>query len=187
MQKLLFIIVFIFHFQNLLLAQNSGISVELHYPLTMPAEKNNYSDVNGVFGMGFQFQFTDNEVLNYGIEYKFDMNQTYQRYDYGSSQTDSFNFMMNHLNVFSKTNLNRAQNIKFYTDAGFTFYKYKEGQGQQGFTGFNVGAGLNYEFIEKFYFQATYHYINTGIKQQQTDFIDKENFNLFRIGIGFKI
>ncbi len=94
MQKLLFILVLFFHFQNLLFAQNSGISVELHYPLTMPAEKNNYSDVNGFFGMGFQFQFTDNEVLNYGIEYKFDLNQTYQRYDYGSSQTDSFNFMM---------------------------------------------------------------------------------------------
>ncbi len=187
MQKLILFSAFIFQFQNQLFAQNSGISVGLHYPLTIPAEKNNYSDVNGTFGMGFQFQFTDDEVFNYGLEYEFDMNQTYQRYDFGSSQTDSFNFMMNHLNGFTKINLDRAQNIKFYTDAGFTFYKYKEGQGQQGFTGFNVGAGLNYEFIEKFYFQATYHYINTGIKQQQTGFIDKENFNLFRIGIGFKI
>lgn len=184
MRNFIFLTIFLSSLLNVF-AQKTGISAELHYPFLMPSDKNNYSDVNGIFGGAFQFQFTDNEVVNYGIEYKFDINQTYQKYE--NSTPDKFNFVMNHINGVLKVNLDLMQKTQLYTDAGFTFYKYKGGSQQQGFTGFNVGAGLNYQFIEQFYGQLTYNYVNAGIKQQQTGFQDKENYGIVRLTIGFKI
>lgn len=184
MRKIIILLVLISNF-CLGFAQNSGIIAELHYPLLMPSDKNNYSEVNGVFGGAFQFQFTDNELVNYGIEYKFDLNQTYQKFEYTTAER--LTFIMNHLNGVLKVNLDLMQKTKLYTNAGFTFYKYKGGAEQQGFTGFNVGAGLNYQFIDQFYGQVSYNFVNAGIKQLQTDFHDKENFGIFRITIGLKI
>ena len=166
-------------------AQNSGVSVELHYPLMSANENNNYSDVSGLFGAAFQFQFTDHEVFNYGVEYKFDLNQSFQRYE--GSPGSSFNFMMNQINGFGKVNIDALKKTKIYTNAGFVFYKYKDSQYQPGFTGFNIGGGLSYEFIEKFYAQISYNYIHAGLKQRQTGFVDVENFSALRMGIGFKI
>ena len=185
MRKIIVFIFIVLSFVGMSFSQSTGITVELHYPITGAHENNNYSDVTGIFGAGFQFQFSDAEFVNYGLEYKFDLNQTYQRYE--GSASENINFMMNHLNGFAKINLDLMQKTKVYTNAGFTFYKYKGGQSQQGFTGFNAGAGLSYEFVEKFYAQASYNYIKAGLKQKQTGFVDSETFSTFRIGIGFKL
>jgi len=166
-------------------AQKSGINAEIHYPFTIPNEKNNYPQVDGIFGGAFQFIFTDSEFANYGIEYKFDSNQTYQKYEY--SNPVKINFVMSHINGVLKVNIDAMQKAKLYTDAGFTFYKYKKGLGQQGFTGFNVGAGLSYDFIDQFYGQLTYNYVHAGLKQQSSDFKDKEKFGIVHVTLGFKI
>jgi opacity protein-like surface antigen len=180
------IILFLFTLISILSnAQISGINAEIHYPFTMPGDKNNFSEVDGIFGGAFQFQFTDNEFVNYGIEYKFDINQSYQKYE--NTSVNKFNFVMNHINGVLKVNLDLMQKAKLYTDAGFTFYKYKGGVSQQGFSGFNVGAGLSYDFVDQFYGQLTYNYVNSGLKQQQSGFEDKEKFGVARITLGFKI
>lgn len=180
-----FLLALFLFFEINLTAQNSGVSVELHYPYVSSNSNNNYSDVNGIFGGVVRFQFTDNDFANYGISYQFDMSQTYEK-NY-INDVNKLNFLMNHIDGFVLLKLDDVNDLQFLIQSGFTFYKYKENNYQPGFTGFNIGGGLQYPLNEKFYIHATYNWLKATIKQKQTNFVDGEKYGIVRAGIGFNI
>lgn len=168
-------------------AQDSGVSFELHYPAIFADENNNYSDVQGVFGGAIQYQLTDNNKFNYGVEYKFDISQVKKVGRDSTIPVTNRNILINHLNIFSKLNLDDYEKFKMYVDAGFSTYKDQENSKSQSFNGFNGGLGLSYDMIERVYLHTSFNYIKAFKKDKQTDNVETESQQIIRIGIGFKL
>ena len=186
MRKYLFIFIVSFFSLTQTKAQDSGLSFELHYPLVFADDLNSFSDVQGIFGGALQYQLTDNHKFNYGVEYRFDLSQS-RKDNFNVITSTSFQYLMNHINLFTKLNVDEMEKFKVYIDAGFTVYKYKEGSNSQSYTGFNGGLGFNYDIMRRIYLQANFNYIKSFKKQQQTSFVDKESHQIIRFGLGFKI
>lgn len=167
-------------------AQNSGVAFELHYPIIIPADANYVNDISGIIGGSISFQFTDNPVYNYGLKYTFDQLASRANSRYTTAVTE-LNFMTHHIDGFGTVNLNSTQTVKGVLEAGISFYKYRESTLQPSYFGYNVGPGINVEFHERFYAFASYHFIKTGLKDKQTEFIEKETMQAIRAGIGFKL
>lgn len=168
-------------------AQDSGVSFELHYPAIFANENNNYSDVQGVFGGAIQYRLSDNNKFNYGVEYKFDISQVKDVRRESTIPVTSRNILINHINIFSKLDLDDYQKFKMYVDAGFSTYKDKENSNSQSFNGFNGGIGLSYDMIERVYLHTSFNYIKAFKKDKQTDNVETESQQIIRIGIGFKL
>jgi len=166
------------------IAQDSGLSFELHYPLVFENPNNQYSETQGVFGGALQYQLTANDRFNYGVEYKFDLNQTKKITEISS---EDLQFILNHLNLFAKINLDDTNAFKLYVDGGLTIYKYKQSVASQSYTGFNAGLGFSYDIMERIYLHTNFNFIKSFKKQQQTGFVDTESKQVIRLGLGFKI
>jgi len=167
------------------IAQDSGLSLELHYPLDFEKSTNQYTDVQGIFGATLQYQLTDNDKFNYGVEYKFDLNQANKVLEY--SPSSQFNFLVNHINLFAKMNLDEYEKFKLYIAGGFSVYNYNKSSTSSGYTGFNGGVGLSYDLVERVYFQTNFSYVKAFLKKRQTGFVDTESRQIIRFGVGFKI
>jgi hypothetical protein len=167
-------------------AQNSGVSFELHYPIIIPDSKNYVDEANGIIGGSVQFQFSNSDLLNYGIKYKFDQIASRVTFE-NTSTVNDLNFLTHHINLFGNYNLDRSETIKAVLESGITFYKYKNSSTNPAFFGFNISPGLNVQFHEKFYGLLNYSYVKTSLKQKQTNFRDRETMQFVRIGFGFKL
>ncbi len=180
---LLLVVIFSFSFQNI--AQDSGLSFEVHYPLIFSDKNNTYSDTSGVLGGVLQYQFTDNIPFNFGVEYKFDLLQTVENLSEFTEPTKR-NFLINNLNVFSKMLFVTIPELQLYTSAGFTTYKYKNTTAGRSHIGFNAGAGLSYDIFEQIYFLASYSFIKATLKQNDGESLTSDKHHLVRLGAGFK-
>lgn len=185
--KRLFLLTSIFFALTLSLqAQDSGVSFELHYPFAIADVQNNTTELTGLLGAAVGFQFSNMSNFNYGIKYKFDQ-YTYSQDRLNSIQTERKNFMMHNINGFGKYYINYSGTMEAVFEGGLTFYKYNKSNTQPSYFGFNLNPGLNYNFHENFYALVNYSYINTGLKDRQTEYVKKEQFHVFRVGIGFKL
>lgn len=167
-------------------AQESGISLEIHYPIVIADPSNFSSEISGLFGANFLFQFSNNEMIDYGIKYTFDQIQTQQSI-YNNNQINKYNFVMSHIDGFGVIDLNSQKNLKANIEGGISFYKYQKSTTQPGYFGFNAGTGLNYEFERRFYAFLHYNFIRTSRNEKQTDYVKIEKIQAFRIGIGLKL
>ncbi len=167
------------------MAQDSGLSFELHYPLDFEKTTNQYTDVQGIFGGALQYRLTDNDKLNYGIAYKFDLIQANKILPY--SPTKKFNFLVNHINLFGKLNLDNSNLLQLQVTGGLSVYNYNKSSNNSGYTGFNAGVGLSYNLVERVYFHTNFSYIKAFLKQKQTGFVDTESRQIIRFGVGFRI
>lgn len=184
MRKFLIVLIVLFSSYSTLQAQDSGLSFELHYPLVFENANNQYSETQGIFGGALQYQLTANDRINYGLEYKFDLNQTKRILD---SYSEDLQFMLNHINVFTKISLDEHNAFKMYIDGGLTIYKYKQSVASQSYSGFNAGLGFSYDIMERIYIHTNFNYIKGFKKQKQTGFVDTESKQVIRLGLGFKI
>jgi hypothetical protein len=185
MNKYFFFLLLSLGFLSQSIAQDSGLSFELHYPIDFEKSTNQYTDVQGIFGGSLQYQLTDNNEFNYGIEYKFDLNQGRKILQYSTGET--FNFLINHINFFTKLNLDEYEKFKLYIAAGFSVYNYNKSSTSSSYTGFNGNLGFTYDLIERIYFQSNFSYVKAFLKQKQTGYVDTESRQIIRLGIGFKL
>ena len=186
MRKITLIAVLLVVFFGKMNAQDSGVSFELHYPILIPDATNYVSETNGVIGGGIGFQFSDADVFNYGLKYKFDQISSRTTL-IGSNTSNSLNFMIHSINAFGTVNLNNSQTVKGVVEAGIAFYKYRESTTQPSYFGFDLGPGINVEFNEQFYAFGSYNFLKTQLKQKQTGYIESEKLQAIRIGVGFKL
>lgn len=166
-------------------AQDSGISAEIHYPIT--SSERYTGELVGVLGGAFQFQISDDDVFNYGLEYKFDTNQatiTNRSYTSNSSSAKKKMYLYNHLNLFSKINITKDELFKLYLDGGLSVFKY---DGRYPFVGYNAGVGLSYDIMDKIYIFSNYNYVKANQKQSSTDYKLEETLGVIRFGVGFNI
>lgn len=185
MKQYFIILLLVFGSFSFIHAQDSGVSFEVHYPLDFEKETNQYSEVFGIFGGALQYQFTDAARYNFGVEYRFDLNQANRLFDGGPSK--KVQFVQSHLNIFSKIYLDDAERFKGYVAGGFTTYKYSQSSTTQAYIGYNVGIGFNYDLLERVYIHSSYSYIKASKRQKQTDFVDDETRHIIRFGLGFKL
>ncbi len=184
MQKLSFIFLFLIGSIQISNAQDSGISVEIFYPIVATEEYQ--GDLEGVLGGAFQFQFSDTDVFNYGLEYKFDTSQATINYGNGAEPKKK-SYLFNHINAFTKINIDSEQKLKGYLDGGFSVFKFGGGSSSRSYLGYNVGAGLSYDIMEQFYIFSNYNYVKASKNQNNDEFQYKETLQIIRFGIGYNI
>ena len=185
MNKIILLLVLSFSFFFKAQSQDSGLSFELHYPLDFEKSTNQYTDVQGIFGAAIQYQLTANDKFNYGIEYKFDLNQGNKILQY--SPNKPFSFLINHINLFTKLNLDDYEKFKLYISAGFSVYNYNKSSTSSSYTGFNGGVGISYKLVDRIYFHSNFSYVKAFLKQKQTGYVDTESRQIIRFGVGFRI
>jgi len=184
MRKLILISIYLLAGLQLINAQNSGISVEIHYPITFADQYQ--GDLSGVLGGSFQFQFSDNEKFNYGVEYKFDTNQATLIHENSTAKKKVY--LYNHINLFSKINLDTAERLKMYLSTGISIFKYNNSKRSPSYIGFNVGTGFSYNITNQLYLFTNYTFIKARKKQQNnSEYIDRETLQIIRLGVGFNI
>ena len=178
-KKIITVLLLLFSF--VITAQDSGITIEIHYPIT--ASEEHYGELVGVLGAAFQFQISDDDILNYGLEYKFDTNQaTIGRHN--STEVTKKMYLYNHINLFSKINLDRDARFKLYLDGGLSIFKYN---GNHNYIGYNAGAGLAFDIMDGIYIFSNYNFVKANKKQSGLSYKPEETLGIIRFGIGFTI
>jgi len=183
MRKTSLFLLFLIGFTTLSKAQSTGISAEIFYPIV--STEDYQGNLDGVLGGAFQFQFSDEAIFNYGLEYRFDTSQATIAYE--NSPVKSKMYIFNHINMFSKINIDKDKRFKAFIDGGFSVFKFGGGSTARNYIGYNVGAGLSYDIMEQFYIFSNYNLVKATKKQNSGEFEYKETLNIIRFGIGFNI
>lgn len=166
-------------------AQYSGVSLEMHYPIVVSVAETNYStEVDGVIGGSFNFQFTDNLQYNFGASYQFDVFQ-YNLLQSEYSKPTKSGFVMNHIDLYSKLMFIDLPELQLIILGGFTTFKYKKSANDRSYNGFNAGAGFSYDVSEQLHIITNYSYIQATKKYNDGTRPTPEGFHLARIGLGF--
>jgi hypothetical protein len=156
----------------------------MHYPVVISLGELNYStELDGVIGGTFEFQFTDNVQYNFGIDYTFDVFQANRVLEY--SEPTKIGLMQNHFDLFSKLRFIDIPELQMKIQGGFTTYKYSKGTANRNYNGFNAGTGFSYTASEQLYIFTNYSYTNTVLKSNEGYDQDKETYHVLRIGLGF--
>jgi len=150
--------------------QNSNFSIEVQYPVSIYNSLNN-SHV-GIIGGALQYQFGNNEIYNFGIEYRLDIKRTTKSnfyLDKDLKYTDG----NNSLNIFSKISIPSTP-IKIYLEGGVGTLATANNR----MFAKNFGGGINVVLSERLYLSVNYvnYLIDSGKSQQ-----------FGRLGLGFKI
>jgi hypothetical protein len=147
-QQLLFILIITFFSISFTRSQDTGISVEVFYPIQKTTE---YSgDLTGILGLALQFQFTDYDKANFGAEYRYDMIQGI--YNVGNNTTPGKkNYSFSNLGVFSKINLDQDALFKLYAGSGMDIFNWGSFGGKKKYIGYYFSGGLSYDLLEQWY------------------------------------
>jgi len=148
------------------------------------AETNYSTEVDGVIGGSFNFQFTDNLQYNFGASYQFDVFQ-YNLLQSEYSTPTKAGFMMNHIDLYSKLMFIDLPELQLKILGGFTTFKYKSGASDRSYNGFNAGAGFSYDVSEQLYIISNYTFIHATKKYNDGSSQTPESFHLARLGLGF--
>lgn len=185
MKKILLLTIVIICFNNIKAQTSSGVSLEMHYPVVISlSETNDYTELDGVIGGSFNFQFTDNLQYNFGFSYQFDVFQ-YNYYPNEYVEPTKSGFMMNHINLYSKLLFIDAPELQMKIQGGFSTYKYRKSQTDRSYNGYNAGAGLSYDVSEQLYITGNYSFIHAAKKFNDGSSGAPEVFHIGRIGLGF--
>jgi opacity protein-like surface antigen len=168
----------------------SGLTFESHYPIITTTQSsyevdNGKRNNSGVIGGNFQYQFTDNLITNYGIEYKFDIYQDVIINQYTNGGKKNF-VLMSNINLFGKFLFIDMPELQLIASGGFTVYK-KGGNGSRSHTGYNFGGGVQYDIFDGVYVFTNYNYAKAKLKQNNEYSTEPEYHHIIRLGLGFRL
>ncbi len=181
-KKILFFSLGLSLFASQIFAQDSGISAELVYPIQIP--KYYQGDLSGIMGLGIQFQFTDNDVFNYGIEYKFEMIQGVYQVNENTNPTNK-TYVFNNLGLYGKTSL--SPGFLLYTGIGGNAFNWGASGDSRKYFGYYISGGMDVMITDQWYLLANYQWSNAKKNTNLSDFSYQEKLSTIRIGVGFNI
>lgn len=177
-------------------SQNSKVSLELNYPITID-ENFIGKNSNGVVDAGIKFRFVKLDVVNIGLSFnvgiyrnsKEDRVQPFDVTTYIFSPRIYTEFNIKSMTKFhpsvglgySIVNAKADENLNRFNSQNDLFV-----ESTQSVSGINLNLGLLYDLTHKLFVQVQYDFIKVGVDNGVPDITYNTNINLFKIGIGYR-
>lgn len=188
MKKLTIFFILLFAIVRML-AQESGLSVTLSYPVTIG--DNFFDEYTGYIDAGLQYRFWKKEHLQIGIS----ANIGFYGYTWEPGTAKfTYNAMLVHPRILGEFPLGRQRRIRPIVGIGYGFNRIKTSvendpnpDTNYTFDGVNINAGLAYNFTETLFLLAQYDWAEID---RSTQTIGNEKFNnnshLIKLGLGYR-
>ncbi len=191
-QNLLLTFLFILSMKSF--SQDSKLSLEMHYPLTMSQNfiSKNY---NGIIDVGGKFRFSELKNINIGASLNGGILSNNTN-DNNGDQDFRVNLYLIQPKIFSELKIESVPEIRPFVGIGYTFMVFKANGTNNGFdvsalnsteSGINANFGVAYDITSKIFLDLQFDYVKLNVGNEVPKTAFNTNVNLLKVGLGLRL
>ncbi|OUD33478.1 OmpW family outer membrane protein [Flavobacterium sp. FPG59] len=191
-QNLLLTLLFILSMKSF--SQDSKLSLEMHYPLTMGQNfiSKNY---DGIIDVGGKFRFSELKNINIGASLNGGILSNNTN-DNNGNQDFRVNSYLIQPRIFSELKIESVPKIRPFVGIGYTFMVFKATGTNNGFdvsasnsteSGINANFGVAYDITSKIFLDLQFDYVKLNVDNEVPKTAFNTNVNLLKVGLGLRL
>jgi opacity protein-like surface antigen len=191
-QNLLLTLLFILSMKSF--SQDSKLSLEMHYPLTMGQNfiSKNYS---GIIDVGGKFRFSELKNINIGASLNGGILSNNTNDNNGNQDFRVKSYLIQP-RIFSELKIELVPKIRPFVGIGYTFMVFKATGTNNGFdvsasnsteSGINANFGVAYDITSKIFLDLQFDYVKLNVGNEVPKTAFNTNVNLLKVGLGLRL
>jgi opacity protein-like surface antigen len=191
-QNLLLTLLFILSMKSF--SQDSKLSLEMHYPLTMGQNfiSKNYS---GIIDVGGKFRFSELKNINIGASLNGGILSNNTNDNNGNQDFRVKSYLIQP-RIFSELKIESVPKIRPFVGIGYTFMVFKATGTNNGFdvstsnsteSGINANFGVAYDITSKIFLDLQFDYVKLNVGNEVPKTAFNTNVNLLKVGLGLRL
>ena len=191
-QNLLLTLLFILSMKSF--SQDSKLSLEMHYPLTMGQNfiSKSYS---GIIDVGGKFRFSELKNINIGASLNGGILSNNTNDNNGNQDFRVKSYLIQP-RIFSELKIESVPKIRPFVGIGYTFMVFKATGTNNGFdvsasnsteSGINANFGVAYDITSKIFLDLQFDYVKLNVGNEVPKTAFNTNVNLLKVGLGLRL
>lgn len=191
-QNLLLTLLFILSMKSF--SQDSKLSLEMHYPLTMGQNfiSKNY---DGIIDVGGKFRFSELKNINIGASLNGGILSNNTNDNNGNQDFRVKSYLIQP-RIFSELKIESVPKIRPFVGIGYTFMVFKATGTNNGFdvsasnsteSGINANFGVAYDITSKIFLDLQFDYVKLNVDNEVPKTAFNTNVNLLKVGLGLRL
>lgn len=191
-QNLLLTLLFILSMKSF--SQDSKLSLEMHYPLTMGQNfiSKNY---DGIIDVGGKFRFSELKNINIGASLNGGILSNNTNDNNGNQDFRVKSYLIQP-RIFSELKIESVPKIRPFVGIGYTFMVFKATGTNNGFdvsasnsteSGINANFGVAYDITSKIFLDLQFDYVKLNVGNEVPKTAFNTNVNLLKVGLGLRL
>ncbi|TWI01268.1 opacity protein-like surface antigen [Flavobacterium tiangeerense] len=192
MKQKLFLVILFLSLKSF--SQDSKLSLEMHYPLTMGQNfiSKNYS---GIIDVGGKFRFSELKNINIGASLNGGILSNNTNDNNGDQDFRVKSYLIQP-RIFSELKIESVPKIRPFVGIGYTFMVFKATGTNNGFdvsasnsteSVINANFGVAYDITSKIFLDLQFDYVKLNVGNEVPKTAFNTNVNLLKVGLGLRL